>query len=258
MIEVSWNPLMTSTAVNGTSNINTNTQSFEQVMQQTQNAVSAPQSLESIFAKASEQYQVPENLLKAIAKAESGFQTDAVSRCGAGGVMQLMPATAKALGVSDVFNAEQNIMGGAKYISQLLKSYDGNQKLALAAYNAGSGNVAKYGGVPPFTETQNYVKKVLGYLGEQITVPNTYTSPSVSNTPSTKNFSTSADASSWKDLSTVLKSEDTQPINLIDTNFTYEDYQLFIKLFLARIDQQVSLLGNDTKESEERKHLFAL
>ena len=79
------------------------------------------------------------------------------------GVMQLMPSTAKSLGVTDAYNARDNIMGGAKVISDHLSRYDGDLSLALAAYNAGSGNVAKYGGVPPFTETQNYIKKVLSY-----------------------------------------------------------------------------------------------
>ena len=83
---------------------------------------------------------------------------------GAMGVMQLMPETAKELGVTDSFDAEQNIMGGANYLSKKLAEYDGDVSLALAAYNAGSGNVNKYGGIPPFTETQNYVKKILGYL----------------------------------------------------------------------------------------------
>lgn len=126
--------------------------------------------LEEIFNKAAETYDVPVELLKAMAKAESGFNTNAVSKCGAMGIMQLMPGTAKALGVVDAFDPEQNIMGGANYISQKLKAYDGDITLALAAYNAGSGNVAKYGGVPPFKETQNYIEKIIGYMGEDIEI----------------------------------------------------------------------------------------
>lgn len=122
--------------------------------------------LDGIFQKASATYGVPLNLLKAVAKAESNFNPDAVSSAGAMGVMQLMPGTAQSLGVVDPYDAEQNIMGGAKYLADKLKMYDGNTELALASYNAGSGNVAKYGGVPPFPETQNYIKKIMGYLSE--------------------------------------------------------------------------------------------
>jgi soluble lytic murein transglycosylase-like protein len=88
-------------------------------------------TLDSIFQEASRKYNVPVELLKAIGKAESNFNSKAVSRCGAQGVMQLMPATAKSLGVTDSFDAEQNIMGGSKYIAGLLKKYDGNTKLLL-------------------------------------------------------------------------------------------------------------------------------
>ena len=122
--------------------------------------------LENIFAAASKEYGVPVYLLKAVAKAESSFNSDSVSQSGAMGVMQLMPETAAELGVEDAFDPEENIMGGANYLSQKLVEYNGNVELALAAYNAGSGNVAKYGGVPPFEETQNYVKKVTAYMDE--------------------------------------------------------------------------------------------
>lgn len=126
-------------------------------------------SLDDIFERASIKYNVPLNLLKAIGKAESDFKPNAVSKSGAQGVMQLMPGTAAELGVTDSFDPEQNIMGGSKYISDLLKRYDGDTKLALAAYNAGMGNVKKYGGVPPFEETQNYVVKVMRYMEEDFT-----------------------------------------------------------------------------------------
>ena len=122
--------------------------------------------LDSIFEEAANTYGVSSIILKSIAKAESGFNPSAVSSAGAIGIMQLMPQTAAALGVSNSYDARENIMGGAKYISQLLSNYQGNISLALAAYNAGSANVDKYGGIPPFTETQNYVKKVLSYMEE--------------------------------------------------------------------------------------------
>ncbi len=121
--------------------------------------------LDGIFEAASNKYGVPVNLLKAVAKAESGFHVDATSCCGAMGIMQLMPATAEALGVGDAYDPAQNIMGGAKYLSQMLSEFDGNVAFAVAAYNAGPGNVKKFNGIPPFAETQNYVEKVMGYCG---------------------------------------------------------------------------------------------
>ena len=125
--------------------------------------VSSPENLEKYFKEASEKYGVDINLLKAIAKQESNFNPSATSSAGAMGVMQLMPSTAKGLGVTNAYDAQENIMGGAKLMAQNLKKYNGDVSLALAAYNAGGGNVDKYGGIPPFKETQNYVKKVLGY-----------------------------------------------------------------------------------------------
>ena len=131
-----------------------------------------------LFNEAAATYGVDVNLLTAIAKQESNFKADAISSAGAIGIMQLMPATAESLGVSDPYDARENIMGGAKYIRQMLDRYDGDVTLALAAYNAGSGNVAKYGGVPPFTETQNYVAKVTANYESKIAVPDiVYSSP---------------------------------------------------------------------------------
>lgn len=139
--------------------------------QNTSSAATCPEDLNTIFAEASSTYNVSEQLLKAIAKTESNFNASAVSSAGAVGIMQLMPSTAESLGVSNSYDPQENIMGGANLISQLLTKYSGNVSLALAAYNSGSANVDKYDGIPPFTETQNYVEKVLSYMQEDITVP---------------------------------------------------------------------------------------
>ena len=121
--------------------------------------------LDAIFDAASRRYNIPSNLLKAVAKVESNFRPDVTSRVGAMGIMQLMPGTAKYLGVDDPFDPAQNIMGGARYLRENLDRFDGDIKLALAAYNAGWPTVKKHGGIPPFRETQAYVPKVLGYFG---------------------------------------------------------------------------------------------
>jgi len=121
--------------------------------------------LDAMFDAAGREYNLSPDLLKAVAKVESNFRSDLVSSAGAMGVMQLMPGTAKYLGVSDAFDPAQNIMGGAKYLREQIDRFDGDIKLALAAYNAGWPTVKKHGGIPPFRETQAYVPKVLGHMG---------------------------------------------------------------------------------------------
>jgi soluble lytic murein transglycosylase-like protein len=116
-----------------------------------------------IISEAAYRYQVDPALIKAIIMVESSNNPRAVSSKGAKGLMQLMPATADALGVGDVFDPEENIDAGVRYFSQLLNRFQGNVRLALAAYNAGSENVRRYGGMPPFSETRHHVKKVLRY-----------------------------------------------------------------------------------------------
>ena len=112
------------------------------------------------------QNSLPPQLIHSVIKVESNYNPVAVSSAGALGLMQLIPATARRFGVSDVFNPVQNIQGGARYLRYLLDLYDGNYPLALAAYNAGEGAVARFGGVPPFRETQNYLVSVHKRLEE--------------------------------------------------------------------------------------------
>ncbi|OVE81453.1 hypothetical protein BVY03_03665 [bacterium K02(2017)] len=120
--------------------------------------------VQSIIQRASQKHGVPVALINAVIKQESNFNPKAVSHAGAQGLMQLMPRTGKAYGCNDPFDAEQNVMAGTKFMGDLLTKYKGDVTLALAGYNAGPGNVAKYGNkVPPFKETQNYVVKVGKY-----------------------------------------------------------------------------------------------
>lgn len=115
----------------------------------------------SIVTDAARRHEVDPQLVNAVINQESGFQPNAVSKTGAIGLMQLMPDTAKSLGVKDPFNPEQNVEGGTTLLRGLLDRYHGQLDLALAAYNAGPGAVDKYGGVPPFPETQAYVRNVM-------------------------------------------------------------------------------------------------
>lgn len=123
-----------------------------------------PAKISQAIQQASEKYGVPEKLIQAVIKQESGYRPDAVSAAGAAGLMQLMPETAASLGVSNVLDPEQNVDAGTKYLKSLLGKYDHNVQLALAAYNAGPGNVDRYGGIPPFKETQKYVSSIMNHL----------------------------------------------------------------------------------------------
>ncbi len=193
-------------------------------------------SMEEIFTEASKIYNVPKNLIKAIAKAESDFNPNATSRAGAQGVMQLMPGTARELGVTDSYDPYQNIMGGTKYISQMLEKYNGNISLALAAYNAGSNNVEKYGGIPPFEETQNYVVKVTRYMNEGVEVPGTSYSINAAGVPQSG--------------APVQKKEESYYQNILEQLFSYEDYLEFIDMYTKIQDTQKEALKEEQEKQE--------
>ena len=119
---------------------------------------------EDLIQEAAGVHHLDPDLIRAVMRTESAFNPAAVSPVGAMGLMQLMPALAKEMGVTDPFDPRDNIMGGAKYLRQLLDAHEGNLRLTLASYNAGPGNVERYGGIPPFEETRNYVRKITELL----------------------------------------------------------------------------------------------
>ena len=117
--------------------------------------------IDNLITKYADKNGLDEDFVKAVINQESGFNPNATSHCGAMGLMQLMPATAQGLGVKNAYDAEQNIEGGTKYLKGLMDRFGNDKSLALAAYNAGPNAVKKYNGIPPYADTQNYVKKVL-------------------------------------------------------------------------------------------------
>ena len=119
---------------------------------------------EDMIEAASKKFGIDKKLIQSVILTESAGKADAKSRANAKGLMQLMDSTATDMGVNNPWNPEENINGGTKYLSKLLAKYGGDTDMALAAYNAGPGNVKKYNGIPPFKETQNYIKRVNNYL----------------------------------------------------------------------------------------------
>ena len=147
--------------VNPTNKANSIEEQMAAVTYTSASKASEKSQLKDLISKISKKHGVDEKLVNAVIKQESGYNPKAKSSAGAQGLMQLMPATAKSLGVTDPYNPVQNVDGGVRYLKSMMEKYNGNVVLALAAYNAGPGNVDKYDGVPPFKETQNYVKNVL-------------------------------------------------------------------------------------------------
>lgn len=226
-IDEQYNTVNTQKNINSTGDV-----SFDNYLAaETEKLNETSYNLDDIFKEASEKYNVSYDLLKAIAYNESGFKPDATSQAGAMGIMQLMPSTAKAMGVTDAYDPYQNIMGGAKLLSTLSDMYDGNQTLMIAAYNAGSGNVAKYGGIPPFKETQNYVSKVLATLQSDISASNITVSSQTSQTVN-NNTSTFVRSANESDNASSL---------------SYQEYQLLIEYFETMM-KIISDMGESSDE----------
>lgn len=197
-------------------------------------------NLDEIFTEASQTYGVPVDLLKAMTKQESNFNPNATSRSGAQGLMQLMPATAASLGVTNAYDPYQNIMGGAKYIRQMLDKYNGDTSLALAAYNAGSNNVDKYGGIPPFAETQNYVAKITGYLAEGVTVPDSQTLYA-------------AESSAYGNSQITYQDMNNLAKEILTEIFSYEDYMNYLSSLLGKEEENLSLSLSVTSVTGEQE-----
>jgi Rod binding domain-containing protein len=153
-----------SNRLNGIKMNNTETSSDSLKLNPSEGAINRINKFEQHIDDAAQSYGVDKNLIKSVIMTESAGNSKAVSSAKAKGLMQLMDSTATDMGVKNVFNPKENINGGTKYLAQMLRQYDGNVKLALAAYNAGPSNVQRFNGVPPFDETKNYINKVLGYL----------------------------------------------------------------------------------------------
>lgn len=233
-----------------TGTTSSNQSSFRQIMDgvvQTSGGMVTP--MDDIFEEAAKATGVDVRLLKAVGKAESGFDASATSSCGAMGVMQLMPSTAASLGVQNAYDARENIMGGARYLASLLRQYDGDTTLALAAYNAGSGNVAKYGGVPPFKETQTYITRVLEYAGQDISTGqyvNPWTSLYYGGT------------SGLNGMTGLSGSSALSALNTMDLDYG-QVFKMMMEQMKLELEQKTSLafsLTDEDDEDEEKRNGF--
>lgn len=169
-------------------------------------ASDATTQLARTVARIARQNQVSPQLLHSVIQVESNYDPYAVSPKGALGLMQLIPATARRFGVNDLFDPADNIQGGARYLKYLLELYKGDNALALAAYNAGEGAVSRYGGVPPFPETRNYVTQVRRRLGKS-TVPDETAGPASAVQPSEDQPAETGQAGAYNPIREVVEAD---------------------------------------------------
>ena len=235
--------------VNNQTYVNSGGTDFDKIY----NNITVDDSLENIFAGAAKEFGINENFLKAVAQAESGFDPDAVSYCGAQGIMQLMPSTAESYGVEDPYDARQSITGGAKLLSWLLDDYNGNVSLALAGYNAGCGAVQKYGGVPPYDETVNYINKINDILDGALS-NDSWTTDSMQATDLSHAYVSTGDAGNtyYPGLSVntevhSIGSGSGSKLNSYMSSdlFSYEDYEYFQNT-ITELLEKINGQGNST------------
>lgn len=224
-------------------------------------------NLKDIFAEAAEKYNIPQELLEAIGYHESRFQTGVTSSAGAMGIMQLMPGTAQAMGVQDAYDPYDNIMGAAKLLGYLSDLYDGDLKLTLAAYSAGTGNVAKYGGVPPFSETQNYIKDIFEMLNSGESFLNENQTVSINqNAGQTDAAAQNTEQNSAKQKTAGTNGKNVYVENglyknfMLDDRFTYSEYEMLMEYYtnMLEIISKIGDTDSDDTEDDSLTDLFKL
>ncbi len=142
--------------------------SFASTLSKDPTPKSFKEEIQEAIEKAAKEFQIPSKVLNALVHTESNYNPNAVSSAGAKGLTQLMPGTAREMGVKNIFDIQENVHGGARYLRKMLDSFDQDLKLALAAYNAGPGSVKKYEGIPPYSETKKYVSKIMNRISTEI------------------------------------------------------------------------------------------
>ncbi|MBR1816945.1 MAG: transglycosylase SLT domain-containing protein [Lachnospiraceae bacterium] len=253
-------------SVNNTQQVKSN--DFDKILEQETANLNGNRelTLEEIFREASQKYGISEEVLKAVAYTESRFNPNDTSSSGAMGIMQLMPETAKALGVENAYDPYENIMGGAKLLKQLSDLYDGDLNMMLAGYNAGTGAVRKYGGIPPYESVNHYIAKVRDVLDSGVanSIPDaTYTinaanqSEAYSNTAlNTYNNTNSTSNSALSEVAATLqKTGETDTTNIYDYRtgnslnslLSYSQYELLLTFYenMLEIISKIGDTGND-------------